>query len=79
MTSLFGATKDPIIGARRARPAGAYRIFECDCKHRNIIRIVDFVSFIKLVEVNSLVVITKFSKAILVMSGNYNGPPVRKF
>ena len=33
----------------------------------------------KLVEVNSLVVITKFCKAIIVMSDNYSGPPVKKF
>lgn len=57
-------------------------IIRCDCKHRNIYE--SSISFLlsankKLVEVNSLVVITKFCKAIIVMSGNYSGPPVKKF
>ena len=57
-------------------------IIRCDCKRRNIVRIVDFVFLSankKLVEVNSLVVITQFCKAIIVMSDNYSGPPVKKF
>ena len=57
-------------------------IIRYDCKDRNIYE--SSISFLlsankKLVEVNSLVVITKFCKAIIVMSGNYSGPPVKKF